>query len=767
MAAQSESQAAEWDRSTQRAPVGRQDSLVRTSVQFELADALRRGQLAIAEPAANPTDAANPEDLAERLAAHVADFRSSRLAAEAAQMLAARVQDIMDAVHRCAGDRSACGDPVRNVSLARAGLAARAVGASDTLIQDAISLATSGVDDWSATVRAPEPVIAAIAAPVGDDAACARIAAVMWETGWVTACIDTQVAEGLRSADRGRKAAVRLDAFWANDAFDEDALAATLSLAARSLAAAGSEPVFIGLAGLGEWLVAQGLDYDSDEARAAALALHHWAAEIIERSAPNHPCGLAVIEDLDLASRLGLESASARPWAGPRRSASTASPVADLALRAVGADLEAARLYTHGHGTLEHAPGIDWETLRACGFTDHEIQTVETELARASRIQEAFRVEVIGEGFVCDVLGADRNAIRDPAFDLLALMGFDADAVAEAEAFALGSGALSKAPFLTEAQARVFRTAEEIGKGPYLAMLAALQPVLATPAVAQFDIAWETTQDAVGQRIAMILRQGVQAVRLSRTAPPDDFVLDLGTPPEPREAATPPAQERIVERVIERERSRRKLPDRRKGYIQKAAVGGHKVFLHTGEYDDGELGEIFIDMHKEGAAFRSVMNNFAIAISIGLQYGVPLDEFVEAFVFTRFDPAGPVSGNDSVKSATSILDYIFRELGVSYLGRTDLANADSAALNADGLGRGAADNEPQPVSRFISRGFSRGAAPDNLVFLTQPSRAAARGADAAQVCTACGEPAVVRKGASMICESCGVRASRPDSDTAG
>ena len=125
--------------------------------------------------------------------------------------------------------------------------------------------------------------------------------------------------------------------------------------------------------------------------------------------------------------------------------------------------------------------------------------------------------------------------------------------------------------------------------------------------------------------------------------------------------------------------SARSLPQRRKGYTQKAIVGGHKVYLHTGEYEDGRLGEIFIDMHKEGAAFRSLMNNFAIAISVGLQYGVPLEEFVEAFTFTRFEPAGLVIGNDSIKNATSVLDYIFRELGVSYLGRTDLAHVVPAA----------------------------------------------------------------------------------------
>ena len=237
-----------------------------------------------------------------------------------------------------------------------------------------------------------------------------------------------------------------------------------------------------------------------------------------------------------------------------------------------------------------------------------------------------------------------------------------------------------------------------------------------------------------------------------------------------------PPPERIVERIVERERIRRKLPDRRKGYIQKASVGGHKVYIHTGEYDDGELGEIFIDMHKEGAAFRSLMNNFAIAISIGLQYGVPLDEFVDAFVFTRFEPAGPVTGNDSVKSATSILDYIFRELGISYLGRSDLASEDPGALNADGLGKGKADDAaeseaepaPQPASRFISRGFSRGSTPDNLVFLPTANRNGGPAVlDAAEVCAACGDIAVVRKGQAMICESCGARAGRVDEDQTG
>jgi ribonucleoside-diphosphate reductase alpha chain len=156
------------------------------------------------------------------------------------------------------------------------------------------------------------------------------------------------------------------------------------------------------------------------------------------------------------------------------------------------------------------------------------------------------------------------------------------------------------------------------------------------------------------------------------------------------------------------------------------------------------------------------MNNFAVAISIGLQYGVPLEEFVDAFVFTRFEPAGEVVGNETIRSATSILDYVFRELGVSYLGRDDLANVDQHGLNADGLG-GGKDEEaaPQPASRFISRGFSRGSTPDNLVFLpvAKPGAGGAgpagRGAD---VCPACGDLALVRKGQSLICQTCGERA---------
>ena len=189
----------------------------------------------------------------------------------------------------------------------------------------------------------------------------------------------------------------------------------------------------------------------------------------------------------------------------------------------------------------------------------------------------------------------------------------------------------------------------------------------------------------------------------------DDDVIEafLDKPATARAAAL---AEKVVEKVVERivvMRERERMPDRRKGYTQKAVVGGHKIYLRTGEYDDGKLGEIFIDMHKEGAALRSLLNNFAIAVSLGLQYGVPLDEYVDAFTFTRFEPSGPVQGNDSIKYATSILDYVFRELAVSYLERFDLAHVDPSGEGFDALGKGVAEGKPSSDTRYVSKGLTR------------------------------------------------------------
>ncbi|HWA60356.1 MAG TPA: ribonucleotide reductase, partial [Caulobacteraceae bacterium] len=484
----------------------------------------------------------------------------------------------------------------------------------------------------------------------------------------------------------------------------------------------------------------------------------------------------ADLQDAELALKLGGVSLCAAPWRGPEVLAETAdgetvrtlAEAAAKGLASLGLDLDEARAELLGRRTLIDAPAVDHAALFAKGFTDYEIAAAEAALAGGADLRAAFAPMVVGLGFVCDVLGAETLAATRGGFDTLAFAGFTAEEIASAETHACGAGRI--------AGPALFRSEAETPLAARLAMAEAMGPFLDAPPVVPLPLAFDAPVEAAAALQAEAAATGVRAVRLARAAAPAGFALDLPEPQAERarrpEPPREPEPERIVERIVEVGRSRRKLPDRRKGYIQKAAVGGHKVYLHTGEYDDGELGEIFIDMHKEGAAFRSLMNNFAIAISIGLQYGVPLDEFVDAFVFTRFEPAGPVTGNDSIRSATSILDYIFRELGVSYLDRRDLANADPAELNADGLGRGKADEdgaaepaamaEPQPASRFISKGFSRGAAPDNLVFLPFGAKAGGAGAagPTADVCPACGDIALVRKGQSLICETCGVRQGR-------
>jgi ribonucleoside-diphosphate reductase alpha chain len=739
------------------------DVRARTRFRDDLTKALLAGAVAMGRPAAGraiPVVETGSPDIAQAVAAH----RGQAAAQAAAHEFGRRMQAVMDAVLRCEGDPAACADPQANPSLTRAADAARAAGAPDSLILEAVTLARAGESVWdielpSAAEAGPRLII--VGPP---DEAVANAA---WSTGAVVLAPDRATAERIAAASASPRGGVNLMAFWSAGGFDIDAFEAAVALLSGALAAGSEGPGVIGLAGLGEWLVAHGLDYDSDAARETARELYLAAGRAIAGA------GLALFRDPELELRLGAGRLSGEPWAGPMTLAESADgePVRVLSEAAIrglalaGVDAADAHAELLGRADLADAPGVNHAALLARGFTDHEIAAVEAVLPMVARLADAFAPSVIGEGFLRDVMGASAEQLADPQFDALALMGFTAADVAAAEAHALGADSLADAAFLTPIARDIFRTGEVLGESPRRAMVRALDVALAVPPVAEPALLW----DATPAEVLATLRQAAGAIRVRRDAAPADLSLDLPSVGDARSARTPEPEERIIERVVERERTRRKLPDRRKGYIQKAAVGGHKVYLHTGEYDDGELGEIFIDMHKEGAAFRSLMNNFAIAISIGLQYGVPLDEFVDAFVFTRFEPAGPVTGNDTVKSATSILDYIFRELGVSYLGRKDLSNVDPGELNADGLGRGKADgveaDEPQPASRFISRGFSRGAAPDNLVFLPTANRAnGPSNLEAADVCAACGDVAVVRKGASLICETCGARAGRVGED---
>ncbi|MFV2093421.1 MAG: vitamin B12-dependent ribonucleotide reductase, partial [Hyphomicrobiales bacterium] len=410
------------------------------------------------------------------------------------------------------------------------------------------------------------------------------------------------------------------------------------------------------------------------------------------------------------------------------------------ALRALGYETGAASAiveYATGRATLAGAPGVNHESLVARGFTIDKIKTIEGSLAQAFDIKFVFNKWTLGEEFCVQTLGLKPEALDSTDFNLLAQIGFSAADISAANIYCCGAMTLEGAPGLKPEHLAVFDCASPCGRSgtralsvqSHIHMMAAAQPYISgaisktinMPNSATVEeckdayiLSWQLALKANAlYRDGSKLSQPLNAQWLDQDDEADASVESI--------AELPLAQrvEKIVERIVEVEieRSRERMPHRRKGYTQKAIVGGHKVYLRTGEYDDGRLGEVFLDMHKEGAAFRSLMNNFAIAISLGLQYGVPLEEYVDAFTFTRFEPAGLVQGNDSIKNATSILDYVFRELAVSYLGRHDLAHVDPSQIGPDVLGGGVGEGRKMPASRVVSTGYTRRAISDNLVIL--------------------------------------------------
>jgi len=414
-----------------------------------------------------------------------------------------------------------------------------------------------------------------------------------------------------------------------------------------------------------------------------------------------------------------------------------------LALRTLGYD-EAAilRIVAHavGHGSLATAPAVNHVTLAARGFDAEMLTRVDQAIATAFDIRFVFTRYTLGDAFCRDVLGLDDAALADPWLDILARLGFSKSDIAAANAHACGTMSIEGARDLRGEHLSVFDCANPCGRDgtrclsaeSHIRMMAAAQPFVSgaisktinMPNAATvedcrkaYEMSWKLGLKANAlYRDGSKLSQPLSAMVIGDDVAANDDLADLAPA-----ARAPIIAERIVERILEREvrAGRERLPQRRKGYTQKAIVGGHKVYLRTGEYEDGRVGEIFVDMHKEGAAFRSLMNNFAIAISIGLQYGVPLEEFVEAYTFTRFEPSGLVEGNDAIKMSTSVLDYIFRELAISYLGRNDLSHVEQADLHPDGVGRGEIQGElPSPgtdaaeaaaaaVSRIASVGYVR------------------------------------------------------------
>ncbi|MGH6827418.1 MAG: vitamin B12-dependent ribonucleotide reductase, partial [Rhizomicrobium sp.] len=385
--------------------------------------------------------------------------------------------------------------------------------------------------------------------------------------------------------------------------------------------------------------------------------------------------------------------------------------------------------YAVGYGSLESFTGrLNLDSLRAKGFREEQIRELEAALESAFDIRFVFNKWTLGEKFCREVLTLDPAALEALDFDMLKALGFSRADIDAANLYVCGAMSLEGAPYFRPEHLAVFDCANPCGRTgtrslsveSHIRMMAAVQPFISGAISKTINMPNAAVVKECGEAYMLSWRLGLKANALyrdgSKLSQPlaSSFTLDDETDeesdaPRPLQAPTQAVvTERIVERVVEtvRARERERLPHRRKSYTQKAIVGGHKVYLHTGEYEDGRLGEIFIDMHKEGAAFRSLMNNFAIAISVGLQYGVPLDEFVEAFTFTRFEPAGIVIGNDSIKNATSVLDYIFRELAVSYLGRTDLAHVVPAS--DEDIGDGKDGPAEAAIAKVASTGYLRG-----------------------------------------------------------
>ncbi|MGR3743063.1 MAG: vitamin B12-dependent ribonucleotide reductase [Pseudooceanicola nanhaiensis] len=488
------------------------------------------------------------------------------------------------------------------------------------------------------------------------------------------------------------------------------------------------------------------------------------------------------------------------------------------------AEIEEIVAYAVGHGSLGQSAGVNHTSLAGHGFGPAEIAKVEAALESAFDIRFVFNQWTLGEEFCKGVLGIPAAKLADPGFDLLRHLGFTKAEIEAANDHVCGTMTLEGAPHLKPEHYAIFDCANACGKKgkrflsveSHIRMMAAAQSFISgaisktinmpnSASIEDCQKAYELSW-SLGVKANALYRDGSKLSQPLASALVEDDddaaeVLESGTPQERAQVLA----EKIVEKVVVKEivkRHREKMPQRRKGYTQKAIVGGHKVYLRTGEYEDGNLGEIFIDMHKEGAGFRAMMNNFAIAVSVGLQYGVPLEEFVDAFTFTKFEPAGMVQGNDSIKNATSILDYIFRELAVSYLDRTDLAHVKPEGAAFDDIGRGeeegvsnvselsesAASRSLEVLKQISSTGYLRKRLPQELVVLNGGQAmtpvSSADGALATLVsetttaiatgtveidartkarmqgyegdpCGECGNYTLVRNGTCMKCNTCG------------
>jgi ribonucleoside-diphosphate reductase alpha chain len=475
------------------------------------------------------------------------------------------------------------------------------------------------------------------------------------------------------------------------------------------------------------------------------------------------------------------------------------------ALRALGygpEEIEGISAYATGRKTLASVAGdlnpVNHDALAARGFTAEALAAVEEAVKTAPGLEGVFNPWILGRSFVEEVLKIPEATWSLPGFSLLKHLGFSAGDIEAAEAYACGTMGLEGAPFLKKEHYPVFDTATPSGKNgrrsipwtAHVGMMAAVQPFISGAISKTINMPNAAGFEDVKGAYMLAWKSGIKAVALYRDGSKLSQPLSSFAPGSDPLADTILAAERSLagqERPVPAEQGRedlrgvrKSLPNRRAGYTQKAKIGGHSVFIRTGEYEDGVLGEIFLDMHKEGAAFRSLLNSFAIAVSLGLQYGVPLEEYVDAFTFSRFEPNGVVQGHDYVKMATSVIDYIFRDLAISYLKRTDLGQVNPDDLLATATNAETADSgrtsprahgklsaafrphapspaETGPGSASAAAGKPAAASPSPRASLTETAliaQARVKGYEG-DPCPACGSFTLIRNGTCMKCDTCG------------
>tara|TARA_R110001599_G_scaffold69410_1_gene195216 strand:+ start:8719 stop:12324 length:3606 start_codon:yes stop_codon:yes gene_type:complete len=443
--------------------------------------------------------------------------------------------------------------------------------------------------------------------------------------------------------------------------------------------------------------------------------------------------------------------------------------------------------HAKGAASLDGCPHVNPESLKEKGFTDEKLEAVEAALPSSFDIKFAFNQWTLGEDFCKNVLEITEEQLSDVTFDMLRHLGFSREQITEANDYVCGTMTVEGAPHLKDEHLAVFDCANKCGRTGtrfisargHIRMMAAAQPFLSGAISKTINLPNEATiedmKDAYMLSWEMMLKANALYRDGSKLSQPLNSLADVFEELEEEEedtvdGSTTAEQDKVVEvaeRIIHKYLARRqRLPFRREGYTQKVKIGGQSVYLRTGEYENGQLGEIFIDMHREGAAFRSLLNCFAISISLGLQHGVPLEEFVDAFVFTKFEPSGMVTGNPHVKMSTSVIDYIFRELAVAYLGREDLAHVPADEISTRDL-RPTPGGEVVETTKTVAK--APVAEPQKQTVDAVAPQAKAKAASSYETdyekakqlgytgdaCPECGSMTMVRNGTCMKCITCG------------